>query len=55
MKSLIKRHLRDFPGGPEVKTLPSSAGGAGSSLGRGAKIADASWPKNQSIKTETIL
>ena len=32
---------RDFPGGPVVKTSPSSAGGAGSIPGRGAKIAHA--------------
>ena len=29
---------RDFPGGPVVKTLPSNAGGTGSTPGRGAKI-----------------
>ena len=33
-----------------VKTLPSSAGGAGSIPGRGAKITHALWPKNQNIK-----
>ena len=41
---------RDFPGGPVVKTSPSSAGGAGSLPGQGAKIPHASWPKNQNIK-----
>ena len=40
----------DFPGGPVVKTLPSRAEGAGSIPGRGAKIPDAPWPKNQNIK-----
>ena len=40
----------DFPGGPVAKTLPSSAGGAGSIPGRGAKIPHAMWPKNQNIK-----
>ena len=41
---------RDFPGGPVVETSPSSAGGAGSIPGQGAKIPHASWPKNQNIK-----
>ena len=41
---------RDFPGGPVVKTLPSNAGGVGSVPGQGAKILQASWPKNQNIK-----
>ena len=35
----------DFPGGPVVKTLPSSAVGMGSIPDRGAKIPHASWPK----------
>ena len=39
----------DFPDGPVVKTSPSSAGGAGSIPGRGAKIPHAWWPKNQNI------
>ena len=42
--------LRDFPGGPVVKTSPSNAGGAGSIPGWGAKIPYASGPKNQNIK-----
>ena len=42
--------LWDFPGGPEVKTSPSSAGGAGLISGQGAKILHALWPKNQNIK-----
>ena len=33
-----------------VKTSPSSAGGAGSIPGNGAKIPHVSWPKNQNIK-----
>ena len=41
-----KARDRDFPGGPVVKTSPSSAGGADSIPGRGAKIPHASWPKN---------
>ena len=42
--------MRDFPGGPVVKTLPSNAGGAGPIPGWGAKIPHALWPKNQNIK-----
>ena len=42
--------VQDLPGGPVVKTSPSSAGGAGSIPGRGAKILHAGWPKNQNIK-----
>ena len=42
--------LRDFPGGPVVKTLPSNAGGVGSIPGLGTKIPHASQPKNQNIK-----
>lgn len=40
----------DFPGGPEVRTSPSSAGGVGLISGQGAKILHALWPKNQNIK-----
>ena len=36
---------RDFPGGPVVKTLPSSAGGVGSIPGQEVKISHASQPK----------
>ena len=42
--------MRDFPGSPVVKTLPSNAGGEGSIPGQGAKIPHASWPKKQNIK-----
>ena len=42
--------MRDFPGGPVVKTLPSNAGGVGSIPVRGAKIPQASGPKNQNMK-----
>ena len=42
-----KIYSRDLPGGPVLMTLPSNAGGAGSILGRGAKIPHASQPKNQ--------
>ena len=48
--------LRDFPGGPVVKTSPSNAGRAGSIPGRVAKIPYDSWPKkNTKHKTEAIL
>ena len=46
----LKKILRDFPGGPVVKTSPSNAGDGGSILGRGAKNPHALWPKNQSVK-----
>ena len=36
-----KKH-RDFPGGPVVKTSPSSTGAVGSVIGRGAKTSRAS-------------
>ena len=38
-------HGPDFPGGPVVKTLPSSAGGVGSIPSQGAKILHAWWPQ----------
>ena len=40
----------DFSGGPFVKTLPLSAGGACSIPGQGTKFLHASWPKNQNVK-----
>ena len=43
---LKKIIVRDFPGGPVVKTLPSNAGGQGSIPGQGVKIPHTSWPKN---------
>jgi len=42
--------LRDFPGGSEVGTLPSNAGGVGSGPGWGSGIPHALWLKNQGIK-----
>ena len=39
-----------FPGGPVVKTSPSNAGGAALIPGQGAKILQASRPRNQNIK-----
>ena len=42
--------MRDFPGGPVVKTSPSNAGGAGSIRDWEARIPHALWSKNQNIK-----
>ena len=42
-----KDKMRDFPGGPVVKTSLSNAGGAGSIPGRGAKIPHASRPETK--------
>ena len=41
------RHIEGLPGGPMVKTSPSSAEGVDSIPGQGARIPHASWPKNQ--------
>jgi len=41
---------QDFPGGPIVKTSPSSAGGLGLISGWGAEIPHALWLKNQNMK-----
>ena len=42
---MVKRYNRDFPGGPEVKTLLSNTGEVGPIPGLEAKILHASWPK----------
>ena len=46
------RWMGDFPGGPKVKTLPSSAGASGSIPGQGAEQRPPHdlKPKNQNIK-----
>ena len=49
-KDYLHRNSLDFPRGPVVKTLPSSARGEGSIPGWGAKIPRASRPENQNIK-----
>ena len=55
-RSAIKTKAhRDFPGGPVVKTLPSSTGVVGLIPGQGAKMPHASWPKRPKHKTEAIL
>ena len=40
----------NFPGGPGVRTSPSSVGGEGSVPDQGAEIPHTSWPENQSMK-----
>ena len=47
----IEIPCRDFSGSPVVKTLPSNAGGVGSTPGQGAEIPHASWPKIQNINS----
>ena len=53
-RNLLKKKTNktdgDFSGGPAVKISPSSAGGAGSIPGFGAKIPHASQTRNQNIK-----
>ena len=44
------RKIQNFPGGPVVKTLPSSVGDEGSIPGWETKIPHALWLKNQNIK-----
>ena len=45
----------DFLGDLVVKTLPSSAGGAGLIPGQGAKISPAFWPKNPPKYTSNVV
>ena len=47
---LKQKKIRDFPGGPVVKTLSFNAGGEGSIPGQGAKIPHASRSKHSNIK-----
>ena len=47
---LLQWQISDFPGGPGVKPLASSAGDAGLIPGWGAQIPCPSQPKNQSMK-----
>ena len=51
---LFKVKWRELPGSPEVKTSPSSAEGAGSVPGQGAKIPHASWPKKKNKKKQSM-
>ena len=54
-KTIFKRRVRGFPGGPVVETWPSSAGGMGLFPGRGARITRALGPKKSSHKAEATL
>lgn len=44
---------RDLPGGPVVKTTPSSAGGLGLSPGWGGKITHVLQSNNQNINNKS--
>ena len=55
MRRCKKECVRDFPGDPVVKTLPSNAGGEGSIPGQGGKIPYASLPKNQRWNRSNIV
>ena len=50
----MERNSRDFPGGPVVKILPSSAWDRGLITGRRTKIPHALWPKSQNISNIVI-
>ena len=47
--------LRDFPGCPVVKTLPSNAGRVDSISGQGAKIPHSLGPKHKKKNRSTIV
>ena len=59
IKPAIKGKMRDFPGGPVVKTSPSNSGGVGSIPGWGTKIPRAFWlkkkPKNRSSRVTNSI
>ena len=50
-----KDRYRDFPGSPVVKNSPSSAEGASSFAGQGAKTPHASQPKTQNINNRNNI
>ena len=50
MLCVLTTKYKDFPGGPVVKSSPSSAEGTGSIPGWRAKTVHTSGPKNQNIK-----
>ena len=55
MNSVLKvTYVRDFPGGPVVKTSPSKARGMGLIPGQGTKIPHALWLENQNIRQYSI-
>ena len=55
LKLSLKVLLRDFPGGPVVKTSPFNATGAGSIPSRGPKISPYLEAKKPKHETEAIL
>lgn len=48
MKSSFR--FKDFPGNPDIMTLPSNVAGAGSIPGQGVKIPHALGPKILNVK-----
>ena len=50
MFMVYSKKIRDFPGGPVVKSPPANAEDSGSIPGQGAKIPHAWQPKDQNIK-----
>ena len=50
LSSSFKTQIRDFPGGPVVKTSPSNAEGVGLIPGWAPKIPHDLWPQNENIK-----
>ena len=55
MFMVYSKKIRDFPGGPVVKSPPANAEDSGSIPGRGAKIPHAWQPKDQNIKRSNIV
>ena len=51
-KKKKNKTFRNFPGGPEIKTSPSNAGGAGSIPGQRVKIPLVLGPKKKNQKTK---
>ena len=54
-RSIDCNKCRGLPGGPVVKTSPSSAGVVSLIPGQGDKIPHALWPKKPKHKTEAIV
>ena len=52
---LLKRVVRDFPGGPVVKNPPSSSGDVGLIPGRGTKIPHATGQLSLSTTTTELM
>ena len=50
-----EQNIREFPGGPAVKALPSKEGAVGLIPGWGPKIPHARLPKKPKHKTEAIF